>query len=249
MQQHHYGPHPAQFGELSLPVARTLAGVVVIIHGGFWRGAYDLELGRPLAIDLAARGVAVWNLEYRQVSTGGGWPATFADVAAGIDLLAELAVDVAPVVLVGHSAGGHLAVWAAGRDRLPAGAPGAEPRVRAAGVIAQAGVLDLTGAARDRIGGTAVPDLMGGDPDEMAEQYRLADASSMIPLGVPVVCVHAPADDEVPFAQSERYVAKTTAAGGQARLVEAAGDHYTLVDPASRDWRLTVGEIVALLSA
>jgi len=121
---HRYGAEPAQFGELWLPDGAP-AGTVVVIHGGFWRARYDLSLGRPLAADLAARGYAAWNLEYRRALAGGGWPATFEDVAAGIDLLATLPVDSSRVVAVGHSAGGHLAAWAAGRAKLPPGAPGA----------------------------------------------------------------------------------------------------------------------------
>ncbi len=116
MSTHRYGPHPAQFGELTRPEG-TSRGTVVVIHGGFWRARYDLSLGRPLAADLAARGYTAWNLEYRRVGNGGGWPATFADVAAGIDLLADLDVDTCAVVAIGHSAGGHLAAWAAGRQR------------------------------------------------------------------------------------------------------------------------------------
>ena len=115
---HQYGPDPAQFGELWLPRG-TSAATVVIVHGGFWRARYDLSLGRPLAADLAARGYTVWNLEYRRVAAAGGWPATFEDIAAGIDLLAELPVDTARVAAIGHSAGGHLAAWAAGRSGLP----------------------------------------------------------------------------------------------------------------------------------
>jgi acetyl esterase/lipase len=109
-----YGPDPAQFGELWLPSVRS-AATVVIVHGGFWRARYDSSLGRPLAADLTRRGHAVWNLEYRRVGAAGGWPATFEDIAAGIDVLAELPVAAAHVAAIGHSAGGHLAAWAAGR--------------------------------------------------------------------------------------------------------------------------------------
>ena len=115
-----YGPDPAQHGELWLP-ADPVPGTIVVIHGGFWRARYDLSLARPLAADLAQRGYAVWNLEYRRPGGGGGWPATFEDVAAGIDLLAGLPVDTSTVVAIGHSAGGQLAAWAAG------GAHGSSP--------------------------------------------------------------------------------------------------------------------------
>ncbi len=230
-----YGPDPAQFGELWLP-AGAAAGTVVVLHGGFWRARYDLSLGRPLAADLAARGYAAWNLEYRRAGAGGGWPGTFEDVAAGIDLLAELPVDTSRVVAVGHSAGGHLAAWAAGRGGLPAGAPGARPQVALTGVISQAGVLALADCARERVGNTAALDLMGGAPDELPGRYRLGDPIAAVPVAATVLCLHSRADDEVPFSYSERYVAAAAAAGGRASLIETHGDHYTLIDPATHDW-------------
>jgi len=221
------------------PSGTARPGVVVVIHGGFWRARYDASLGAPLARDLAARGWTAWNVEYRRVGNGGGWPATFDDVSAAIDQLAALDVDTSRVVAVGHSAGGHLATWVAARDN---------PRVRVTGVVAQAGVLDLRTAARDRVGGLAVRNLLGGLPDELPERYAAADPMQQLPLDVPVVCVHAPADDEVPYAMSEAYVAAATTAGADARMVRASGDHYTLIDPASPDWHLAVTAIATLLS-
>jgi acetyl esterase/lipase len=225
--RHAYGEHPAQFGELYRPAGATRPGVVVIVHGGFWRSRYDLSLGRPLARDLSARGYTAWNLEYRRVGAGGGWPATLDDVAAGIDALAGLDVDARAVVLVGHSAGGHLAVWAAGRSRVPV-----------AGVVAQAGVLDLTTAAEQSVGHGAVLELMGGTPVQHPQRYAAADPIARVPLAAPVLCLHSRADDEVPIEQSTAYVAASSKAGGRARLVETSGDHYTLIDPASTDWQL-----------
>ena len=257
---HRYGAGPAQFGELWLPEGAA-AGTVVVIHGGFWRARYDLSLGRPLAADLAARGYAAWNLEYRRALAGGGWPGTFEDVGAGIDLLATLPVDTSRVIAVGHSAGGHLAAWAAGRDKLPQGAPGApaggEPSpaggsgrafVAVTGVVSQAGVLALADCARERVGGTAALDLMGGGPDELPEEYRLADPIAAVPLGVPVRCLHSRADGDVPYSYSERYVAAATAAGGRATLTETHGDHFTLIDPASPDWAAAIAALQELLS-
>ncbi|OHV38485.1 MULTISPECIES: alpha/beta hydrolase family protein [Pseudofrankia] len=252
-----YGPDPAQFGELWLPDATAgssataggsaTAGTVVVVHGGFWRARYGASLGWPLAADLVRRGYAVWNLEYRRVGLGGGWPATFADVAAGMDLLADLPVDSSRVVAIGHSAGGQLATWAAGRAKLPATAAGAGPRVELTAVVSLAGALWLADCARDGVGGTAALDLMGGGPDDLPARYRLADPSAAVPLRVPVVCVHARADDEVPFDQSARYVEAATSAGAPASLLEAAGDHYTLVDPSAPDWSLVVDTLPGLL--
>ena len=118
-----------------------------MIHGGFWRARYGRKLMHPVCRDLASRGWAAWNLEYRRLGrlSGGGWPTTFDDVAAGVDHLAELAapLDLSRIVAIGHSAGGHLAAWAAARPRLPGCAPGAAPRVPVTAVVSQAGVVDL----------------------------------------------------------------------------------------------------------
>jgi acetyl esterase/lipase len=216
--RHAYGPYPAQYGELYLPTLQRKPGTVVILHGGFWRSSYGAEFGAPLAADLARRGYLVWNLEYRRVGSGGGWPNTLADVAAGIDHLAVLkasrnrpdidptSIDLTSVVAIGHSAGGHLATWAAGRSKLPATAPGANPVVPLTGVVSQAGVLDLARAAREKVGGTAVPDLLGGSFEQVAQRYAEASPQAQLPVQVPVRCVHGPEDETVPFDQSVEYV-------------------------------------------
>lgn len=238
-----YGPHPSQFGELTLPAGTgPVRGVVVVVHGGFWRRTYGLELGRPLAEDLVAHGLAAWNIEYRRVGGDGGWPATFDDVAAAVDLLAGAGqqaaggrLDLRQVVAVGHSAGGHLAAWLAARPGLPAGAPGAGPVVALRGVVSQAGVLDLVDAAERRVGGSAVPDLIGGLPADLPDRYALASPIARLPFPTPVVCVHGDADVNVPIRQSERFVA---AAGQGAELVRLRGvDHFAVIDPGTEAWR------------
>jgi acetyl esterase/lipase len=244
--RHAYGTDPSQFGELYRPQRAAHPGTVVVIHGGFWRSTYDLSLGAPLAADLARRGYTAWNLEYRRVGNGGGWPHTPADIAAGIDLLATLDVDTANVVAIGHSAGGHLATWAAGRSTLPADAPGSAPRVPVTAVVAQAGVLDLATAADTGVGATAVPDFLGGPPTP--QRYALADPMRQVPLAAPVLCVHAPADCIVPITQSTNYVGAATKAGGTATLHEATGDHFTLIDPSTPDWRIVVEALPGLLA-
>jgi acetyl esterase/lipase len=168
-------------------------------------------------------------------------------VAAAIDHLAELDVDTSAVVTVGHSAGGHLAVWAAGRHLLPAGAPGAQPGVRITAAVAQAGVLDLATAARERVGGTAVPDLLGGSPAAVPERYELADPMYRIPLPQPVLCVHSRADESVPYAQSEAYVVAARAAGAPALLHEVPGDHMAVIDPATPAWGVVRAALPDLL--
>ena len=252
VRRHAYGTDESQYGQLYLPSeAARRPGTVVVIHGGFWKARYGAEWGAPLAADLAVRGWAAWNLEYRRVGNGGGWPATLADVATGIDALAELAatadLDTRRVVAVGHSAGGQLATWAAGRPRLPASAVGAAPAVRLTGVIVQAGVLDLARGAADRLGDNAVAALLGGLPDEHPERYRLASPREQLPLGVPVRCLHARDDDVVPFAQSADYVTAARAAGADASVVEVPGGHFGLIDPAAPAWQAALDLLPDLL--
>jgi acetyl esterase/lipase len=250
---HFYGPDRDQYAELHIPPGSRRSGVIVVIHGGFWRAAYDASLGRPLAADLARHGWTAWNIEYRRVGRGGGWPTTFQDVADAIDLLAELDLDLdldldtSRVTAVGHSAGGHLAAWAAGRAALPPSAPGASSRVPLTAVVAQAGVLALRVAAMTNVGGSAAPDLLGGTPDAVPERYAWADPIMQVPLSVPVVCVHGRSDASVPFSQSESYVAAARAAGAHADLVEVEGDHMAHVDPRSRDWAAVLDILPGLM--
>lgn len=232
-----YGDDPNQVAELYLPDGKP-RGVVVVIHGGFWKAQYDRSLGQPLSADLASRGWAAWNLEYRRVGNGGGVPETLDDVAAGIDALAGVeGLDLTRVVALGHSAGGHLAAWAASRGRFERW----PVRVPVTGVIAQAGVLDLRAAYDLGLGGGAVERFLGHPPGPEDDPV---DPIRQVPLDVPLWCVHATDDDVVPVSQSRDYVAAATAAGGWADLVEVSGDHFTVVDPASDAWARTV-EILA----
>ncbi|MHA6781280.1 alpha/beta hydrolase family protein [Pseudonocardia saturnea] len=234
-----YGPDAAQFGELTLPAGDGPVPVVMVVHGGFWRSSYGLELGRPLAVDLADAGVAAWNVEYRRVGNGGGWTATFDDVAAALDRLDGLdpRLDLDRVVAVGHSAGGHLAAWLAARPGLPAGAPGAgaggERTVRLRGAVSQAGVLDLVDAAEQGVGGSAVTDLLGGTPAQFPDRYALASPAARVPIGVPVVCVHGTSDGNVPIRQSERFAA----ASGDELVTLPGVDHFAVIDPRTDAWR------------
>jgi acetyl esterase/lipase len=254
--RHRYGSDASQWGELYLPAGPRRPGTVIVIHGGFWRARYAADLGAPLAADLAARGWAAWNLEYRRIGNGGGWPSTLSDVAAGVDLLAELSpeqggpaeLDLDRVVAIGHSAGGHLATWAAGRPGLPAGVVGAAPRVRLTGVIAQAAVLDLIQGFADDLGATALPRLLGGAPDEVPENYRLASPRERLPLTVPVRCLHSRDDDTVPFSQSADYVRAARAAGDDASLIEVTGGHFGVIDPASTAWQAAIELLPGLLA-
>jgi acetyl esterase/lipase len=228
-----YGPHPRQVGDWWLPdSAGERLPTVVLVHGGFWRPAYDLGLEDEVAADLAGRGHLVWNVDYRPSSEP--WPATLTDAAAAHDHLRTSArADLARTAVVGHSAGGHLALWLASRRRLPAGAPGAGPLVPPpALVVAQAPVADLREAARLGLGSGAVMALLGGGPADVPDRLAAADPLGLLPTGVPTVCVHGEADDVVPISLSEAYVA---AAGGAARLVRLSGGHMEHVEPTSAE--------------
>lgn len=254
-----YGEHPSQFAELTVPAGHDAVPVVVIVHGGFWRTAYGLELGRPLAAHLVTRRWATLTVEYRRVGTdpaagGGGWPQTGEDVAAAVDALQthgqELAsgrLDLSRVVALGHSAGGQLAGWLAGRPGLATGTPGAEPVVSLSGFVAQAGVLDLVGAANEHVGGSAVADLMGGSPVQRGASYRSASPLSLLPLGVPSVCVHGTRDTHVPLSQSERFVAAARAAGDEAELHRFDGDHFDPITVGTDAWSVCVAALTRLI--
>ena len=236
-----YGDDPSQVVELTRPEGPA-RGVVVVIHGGFWRARYDLDLGRPLAADLAARGWVAANVEYSRVGEGtgggGGHPQTLDDVAAAIDLLATLdpPVDRSTVVTLGHSAGGHLATWAASRLRHDRWAGG----VAVTAVVSQAGVVDLAAGHAERLGDGAVEAFLGHVPDPDDPNDAAADPLRQVPLDVPVWCVHGTEDDVVPPSQSRAYVAAATAAGARARLVEVPGHHRTVIDPGSQAWARTL---------
>jgi acetyl esterase/lipase len=239
-----YGPAPQQFGELWVPRGPGPHPVAVVIHGGCWSAPYGEDHIRPVCAALARAGVAAWCLEYRRLGDdGGGWPGTFEDVARGADYLREIAptrgLDLRRVVAVGHSAGGHLALWLAGRARLPEADPlrGKAP-LTLRGVVGLAPIPDLARAAADHVCGDAAASLLGGLPGAQAARYAVASPIGLLPLGVPQEIVHGREDRIVPVGLSERYVAAAREKGDAARLVvvEGAG-HFDLIAPTSKAWR------------
>ncbi len=237
-----YGAHPDQVANLHLPAAQGgLFPCVLLIHGGFWRERWDRTLMTPLAIDLASRGYAAWNVEYRRVGQeGGGWPETLDDVAAAADALADIAeIDQARIVSVGHSAGGHLALWLGARKT---------GRARPRAAVSLAGVADLAQAHADDLGNCAVTDLIGGSPVDLPERYASASPAALVPLGISQLLVHGGNDDIVPPSQSRAYAERARAAGDEVEFVEIPGaDHFGVVDPAHEAWRAVVDRLPLLL--
>ncbi len=246
-----YGHDDDQVADLHLPGnADPPWPVVVLIHGGFWRAQYRRDLMAPLAGDLAVRGYAVWNIEYRRVAAGGGWPTTLDDAAAAIDHLTVLdqPLDLARVAAVGHSAGGQLAIWAAARRGLPPGAPGADPQVVPRAAVVQAGLLDLVAAAQEGLGSDATQAFIGGGPDQVPDRYRLASPVARVPIETPVVLVHGEDDHIVPSSQSRRYAEAAVSAGDRVDLIELAGaGHLDVIDPDRNAWQVVLDRLPELL--
>jgi acetyl esterase/lipase len=229
-----YGEHPSQVCELFIPAGDGPHPVAVLVHGGFWRQPYGRELEGGIARDLVARGWAAWNIEYRRLGGDGGWPHTFDDVAAAIDALADHGerLDLGRVVAIGHSAGGQLAVWAAGRP---------EPHVSVTGAVSQAGALDLDELSRLGTSRGVVNLLLGGTPAEVPHRYDATSPARRLPIGVPLLLVHGVRDDDVPEHISREFATAATAAGDACELVVIDDEgHYEHLEPGSRSWKAVV---------
>ncbi|MDX2356341.1 alpha/beta hydrolase [Dietzia sp. PP-33] len=239
------------FGDLYLPdSANPALPVVVLIHGGGWKDSLGLAYMENQARDLASFDVAVWNIEYRRVDSGGGWPTTVADVCGAVDHLAEISgrldgrLDLDRVVVSGHSAGGHLALWVAGRARLPSSLPGARPVVPVAGCVSLAGVADLLDA--ERAGDRYVAELLGGRSRERRQRYVDASPVTHLPTGIPVVCVHGRQDKVVRPEQSEAYVRAARRVGDPARVSLVPGGHDPWGDITGDVWHDTRRTLLAM---
>jgi acetyl esterase/lipase len=191
--------------------------VAVLLHGGFWKAEYDRTLMDALAEDLAARGWTAWNVEFRRLGNGGGVPETLDDVAVAIDLLEPRG----RVVAIGHSAGGHLAAWAATREN---------PRVPVTAVVSQAGVLDLAQARELNLSNGVVNRFLKGAPTQLASPIE------RLPLTAPALVTHGGRDDTVPASMSEQFAA----ASGADLVVLPEEDHYGHLDPGNPLWKAVI---------
>lgn len=238
-----FGDLPEHVADIYLPASQDdVRTLVLVVHGGFWRAEYDRVHVRPMAEALAATGYTVASVEFRRTGQrDGGWPGTFDDVARAIDTVPQLlaralAVTMRRVVLLGHSAGGHLVTWAASRSSLPATSPWYRPDAGADLVVDLAGVCDLGLADSLGLDDHATRDLLGGSPDDVADRYAAADPARLVPAA-PVVVVHGTEDEQVPVAVSRSYVHAMTVVGADVRYVELPGvEHFGLIDPKSTAW-------------
>ena len=252
-----YGDQPAQIGHLRVPPGAGPFPVVVLIHGGCWRGYGTLrELG-PVGDMLRDDGIASWNIEYRQPpQPGGGWPGTFLDIARGVDHLRALAgtypLDLNRVVILGHSAGGHLAMWAASRARLGPNSDLYIPNaIKPTGVINLAGTMDLSvniASVETACQAPVVHDLLGGAPADVPVRYVESSVFKLLPIGVPQVMLWGEHEPFVPHAFARAQVDAATKAGDRAVLLVVPGvGHFEIATTQEPSWPTLRGAVLSLL--
>lgn len=238
-----YGADPNQFGELRLPKTQGPFPVVMNIHGGYWRAKYDLKHAGHLCAALTAKGIVTWNVEYRRVGNpGGGWPGTFEDLRSAWRYVSQIAqrynLNAAKMAVVGHSAGGQLALCLAGH----------EPSIK--GVVSLAGVVDLQQAWELHLSDNAVVDFLGGDPSRVPEHYREADPMQLKIPAATQWLIHGAADDSVPPFLSRNYTEQKKKRGENVHYLEiSTAGHSDLIDPRSSAWPKVEGTVLHLLEA
>jgi acetyl esterase/lipase len=257
-----YGRDPSQFGHLWMPESsgHQLVPLVVFFHGGWWKSEYDLNYAGYLCAALKHEGIATWSVEYRRVgATGGGWPMTFQDAAAGADFVSVLAgtyrFDLSRVITMGHSAGAHLAFWVAGRDHVAEDSglfvPELGPSLR--GAIALAGAvdlrltIDLAGQALFAHDREEVYRLMGGTPRDVPGRYHAGNPGDLLPLQCPQVLIQGTEDDQIPPELPVRWAEMSRRLGSEAtvKMIDGA-DHFDVVDPSSGAWKTVLAQIKSL---
>jgi acetyl esterase/lipase len=253
-----YGERPQQYGELRVPPTRGPHPLVILVHGGCFKAAYaSADYAAPIGDALKDQGIASWNIEYRRLGDpGGGWPGTYLDVGRAVDHVRSLAkahdLDLSRVVIVGHSAGGHLAMWAAGRSRVPKQSAlyTANP-LRIRGAVDLAGPLDLSAhlAEYERLcRDSVITTLMGGTPARRPDHYAQASPIALLPYGLPQVLVLGTYEEFVPMPLMRAYADAARRAGDSVRVVHVRGaGHFEIASPRSYAWPPVLRAIRALL--
>lgn len=247
-----YGDNPSQFGDLRIPEGKGPFPVVMIIHGGFWRDRFDLEQMNQMADALLSYGIASWNIEYRRVGqNGGGWPGTLQDNASAAEFLKTIVkrypIDLGRIILVGHSAGGHLALWLAAQHNVSEKSilrdPQSLPEFRS--VISLAGVSDLEMMhdihqwEETLFGSVDNPtrELLEGRPDEYKNRYESSSPHALLPIGIPITLIHGSLDVNVPIGMSEHFQKLATNAGDIVVLKTIpSAEHFQLILPQNDPW-------------
>jgi acetyl esterase/lipase len=252
-----YGSDANQFGQLFLPQGRGPFPVAVVIHGGCWKKFADLHNTVPMSDALRKAGIATWNVEYRRVDNdGGGWPGTYRDIGAAVDYLRTIAdehrLDLQRVIVIGHSAGGHLALWTAGRHRLREGSPlHVKDPLPIRGVVNLAGPGRLQSLTAEHLqkacGSVPVPELLGGEIERVPERLRDGSPAEMLPLGVPQILITGSLDWLIPPSLGDEYAALARTAGDdvQMKVIEGAG-HFEVIAPGTQAWPVVEAAVLSL---
>jgi acetyl esterase/lipase len=250
-----YGEDHQHFAELRFPVGRGPFPYLFVIHGGFWQSAYDLSHIGHLCAALTGEGIITCNVEYRRLGDpGGGWPGTFQDIGLATERISEIIsqdprVDTSRTAVIGHSAGGHLALWVVSRHRVPkASALFSAQRYRLGGAVSLAGVCDLRTAWKQRLGNGIVTSLMGGTPEQHPDRYDSGSPIELLPALTKQVLVHGTDDNIVPVSQSEKFVERAQQLGEHPTLVKLGGTgHFELIDPESDVWSSVAYAVLHML--
>ena len=249
-----YGDHEDQWIDIYRPGAsRGPAPAVILLHGGCWRDTVPATYFGAMARALSEHGIVACNVEYRRLGSGGGWPSTCLDVATAVDLLVDraepLGIDGGRIALVGHSAGGHLALWSAARHHLPTDAPGARASaLPLAGVLALAGMPDLTAAHERGICQDAVAAFLGAAPDDVPEAVALASPAELPPTDAPHLHLVGDLDHVVPFGYVRAAATRMRAAGQDTRVVLLPGSgHMEPAVPGTGPWAEVLGALESWL--
>lgn len=254
-----YGSEPLQFGRLRLPNSEGPHPVAIVIHGGCWTSKFaTIQNTEALADALRDQGMATWNIEYRGTdASGGGWPGTFEDVGSAADFLREIAskysLDLSRVVVVGHSAGGHLALWLAARHKIqPESALFKENPLVLRGVIALGGIPDLKafrklGNSDQGCGEDVVGKLLGGAPDLVSEHFMEASPKELLPLGAPQILIYGADDLVVPAELGRAYMQVAQKKGDSVELFVVKGAaHHEYAAPNSVAWPVVKTAVISL---